>query len=314
MTEVRRTTQILPALAELPMPAVRLFVGGHCAYVQGEKQDLGGDRMFTAAHRAESLRFSAPITGLLDSGAFTDKPEKRLTPEQALARQLRWEQDASRKWDMLFRAHGLVSYDLLIDETWIAGAKHKRRWSVDAAEQAVATTIEAARYLASQREQLSPRTLILSCQGVDAIQYEECLIEVLKVTQPEDWIGLGGWCILGRQTRWMPTFWQTIHRVLPRIARSGIQNIHIFGVLYQPALGGLVWLADQYGLSVSTDSTAPILACTWKGAEKLKKSGARRPYWRDNVAWWLDTLANLRSSVHYRMPPALAPARQESFL
>lgn len=292
------------------MPAVRLFVGGHCGSVQGEKQDLGGDRMFTAAHRAETKRFSTPITGLLDSGAFTDKPEKRLTPEGALNRQLDWEQDASRKWDMDFRAYRLVSYDLLIDEKWVAGKKHKQRWTVKEAEQAVETTIGAARYLASQREQLAPRKLVLSCQGVDAIQYEECAIEVLKVAQPEDWFGLGGWCILGRQKRWMPTFWQALRRILPRIAQTGIKNVHIFGVLYQPALGGLVWLADQYGLSVSTDGTSPILACTWKDK---KKSGARRPYWRDNVAWWLDTLANLRSSEHYRNPPSLAPARQEIF-
>lgn len=297
----------------LAPPAVRLYVGGHASRVQGEPQDLDGDRMFTAAHAPQTVPFAAHarIAGLLDSGAFTDAPEDRLTYDAALDRQLAWEQKASGMWGFAFRARGLVSYDLLIDETWVAGARHKRRWSVHAADRAVGVTVAAARYLASQRARLEPRTLILSCQGVDAYQYEECAIDVLKVAQPHDWIGLGGWCILGRQKRWMPTFWQTLRRVLPRVVRAGVRHVHIFGVLYQPALGGLVWLADQYGLTVSTDSTAPILACTWKDK---RKSGARCDYWRDNVQWWVDTLAQLRATPHYQEPPRLPAARQEVFL
>jgi hypothetical protein len=295
-------------------PAVRLFVGGHAGTVQGEREDLAGDRMFTAAHPPQAARFRAAseIDGVLDSGAFTDPPHKRLTPEQALDRQLAWEPWASRIWQSEpWQARGLVSYDRLIDETWVAGEKHKRRWSVTDAEAAVAETIAAARYLASQRSRVEPRTLILSCQGVDAHQYDECAAEVIAVVQPQDWIGLGGWCILGRQQRWLPTFWQTIRLVLPRIARAGVRNVHIFGVLWQTALGGLVWLADRYGLTVSTDSTAPVLACTWKN---WKKAGARHQYWRDNVQWWIDTLSDLRSSPLYKEPPQLEAARQEIFL
>lgn len=290
---------------------VTLYVGGHASRVQGEAQTLHGNRMFTAAHRPQTCALDgAHVCGLVDSGAFTDAPEKRLTPDTALDRQLHWETLASDKWSTPFRAAGLVSYDLLIDETWVAGERHKRRWSVQDAERAVDITIEAAAYLASQRERLAPRTLILSAQGVDAMQYTECAVEVLKVATPADWLGLGGWCILGRERRWMPTFWQTLRSVLP-LAAKVVKNIHIFGVLYQPALGGLLWLADQYGLSVSTDSTSPILNCTWKDK---KKSGARCHYWRDNVAWWIDTLANLRTSEYYREPPTTAPARQLTLL
>lgn len=290
---------------------VRLFVGGHCAKVQGEYQDLGGDRMYTAAHRPERVRHVGPLQGLLDSGAFTDPPHKRLTPEAALKRQLAWEQIASSKWDAPFQAHGLVSYDLLIDETWTCNQRHKRRWSLQAAERAVRTTVEAAAYLASQRERLAPRRLILSAQGVDALQYAECAAGVLQYAHPSDWFGLGGWCILGRQRRLLPIFWQTLRLVLPMIAARGIRHVHIFGVLFLPALGGLLWLADQHDLTVSTDSTAPVLACTWKNH---KKAGARERYWKDNVRWWQETLAGLRQSPYYRKPPEIAPARQECFL
>src|SRR6185436_14696669 len=109
---------------------IDLYVGGHCAKVQGERQDLGGKRMFTAAHRPERVTHAEPVEGALDSGAFTDPPHKRLTPEAALERQLAWEGYASDKWGAPFQAAGLVSYDLLIDEKWIAGQRHKRRWLV----------------------------------------------------------------------------------------------------------------------------------------------------------------------------------------
>jgi hypothetical protein len=285
--------------------AVRLYVGGHASRIQGEVQDLTGFRCFTAAHRPQVGTTWGPrvadVIGLLDSGAFTDPPERRLTPATALDRQLRWEGLASEKWGGTWRASALVSYDLLIDEVWAGGTRVKRRWSVAEAERAVRVTVEAAAYLASRRAAVAPRTLVLSCQGVDAAQYDECATAVLASATPRDWIGLGGWCILGRWRSWLPEFWRTLRRVLPRVARAGVGHVHIFGVLWLPALGGLAWLADQCGLTVSTDSTAPILNCSWRDK---RKSGARHPYWRDNVAWWQETLANLRESEWYREPPA----------
>jgi hypothetical protein len=285
------------------MSGVRLFVGGHAGTVQGEREDLAGDRCFSARHRPPSAAYADPakVIGLLDSGAFSDQPADRLTPEGALARQFRFELKAAERWETeSWHAYALVSYDLLIDEFWIDGMRHKRRWTVEAAEWAVRVTIEAAAYLNAERARVEPRRLVLACQGVDEMQYDECVAEVLRSARSHDWIGLGGWCILGRFTSWLPTFWATLYRVLPRIARAGVSHVHIFGVLYQPALGGLLWLADQHGLTVSTDSAAPVLNCTWKDK---RKSGARRDYWRDNVAWWRDALAGLRSSTHYKQPP-----------
>jgi hypothetical protein len=290
--------------------SVQLFVGGQGCSINGEPTALEGYRMFSAAHHCFRYGFdpTATVIGLLDSGAFTDAPSQRLTPEGALERQLRWEGKACHLWGFPWQATGLVSYDLLIDETWIGDVRVKRRWSVAQADQAVTETVEAARYLASQREQLAPRKLILAAQGVDAWQYGECVDELLKVAHPSDWIGLGGWCILGQRTTLLPTFWQTIRLVLPRIAAAGVVHVHLFGVLYQPALGGLLWLADQHGLSVSTDSSAPILACAF---HKQKRRAARRPYWRDNVAWWQAALASLRQSQYYRPPPDRVVARQD---
>lgn len=95
---------------------IDLYVGGHASRVQGEPQDLGGKRMFTAAHKPERVVHREPVVGMVDSGAFTDPPHKRLTPEAALDRQLAWETIASNKWDIPFCAAGLVSYDRLIDE------------------------------------------------------------------------------------------------------------------------------------------------------------------------------------------------------
>lgn len=286
----------------LASPAIRLYVGGHASTVQGEVQNLTGYRCFTAARRPQVCRMDVnEIEGLLDSGAFSDAPESRLTPDQALARQLRWEDQASSKWGGRWQAAGLVSYDRLIDETWIDGARHKRRWSVADADKAVAETVEAARFLASRRRELWPRQLFLACQGVDAGQYRDCVAEVLKVANPDDCLGFGGWCILGRYKRLLPEFFKTLDLSLPLIARAGLTRVHIFGVLWEPALAGMLWLADEYGLSVSTDSSAPILACTWKNQAK---AGVRVACgrWRCNVGWWRRHLAGLRESRFYRNP------------
>lgn len=279
------------------MTGVRLFVGGHAHSLQGELNDLGGDRCFTAVHPAPAHTDPSAMRYLLDSGAFSDRPEARLTPPDALARQLQWEARASDAWGQPVAAEAIVSYDLLIDEVWIDGARHKRRWSVADADAAVRETVDAAAFLASQRKALAPRHLVLSCQGVDAGQYAECCAAVLRHAQPGDWVGYGGWCIIGRLQSWLPEFRRTLTRTIPQIARAGIHHVHLFGVLWEPAVAAMLWMADQHDLTVSTDSTAPLLAAT-RGNHK--KAGARDPYWRGNVEWWRVHLRNLRTSPHYR--------------
>lgn len=290
------------------MPAVRLFVGGHAGTVQGEPQNLAGDRCFSAVYAPPLMTVDpAQMHVLLDSGAFSDAPSQRLTPAGALERQLSWLDKAESAWGGRPAQVSLCSYDVLIDEQWTDNRRRKERWSVADGFGAVEQTVNAAHYLASQRGHLSHR-LVLSLQGVDAAQYEQCARAVLPVATPADWIGFGGWCIIGRHQRMLPLLWETARRVLPLVVSAGISHVHIFGVLWEPALAGLLWLCDRYGLTLSTDSTAPLLACT-RG--NLRKAGARRPYWRDNVNYWITHLAHLRTSCYYREPPR--PAEQLSF-
>lgn len=289
---------------------VLLYCGGDAQNVQRRRCNLTGRRCFSGAYGPKS-RFTpaeaAAVVGLLDSGAFSDPPARRLDPAAALGRQLRWEREASRFWGAPWQAAALVSYDLLIDEKWTGASRRKERWSVAEADRAVRVTVEAAAYLASQRERLAPRRLVLACQGVDAIQYAECAAGVLAHADPADWVGLGGWCILGRWRTWIPTFWAAARRVLPAVASAGVRRVHIFGVLYQPALGGLLWLCDRHGLTLSTDSSGPILQPTWKDRVK---AGAYAPTWEENVAAWRQRLGALRDSRHYREPPAGKAHRQ----
>lgn len=280
---------------------VQLYVGGYSATIQGERARLAGYRCFSAVHRLRDWEPLSNVSALLDSGAFSDPPENRLSPAGALDRQLCWERQARNECGAIgWRAEAIVSYDRLIDEVWAGGIRHKQRWTVKAADAAVEETVEAARYLAARRRDLEPRRLVLSCQGVEAAQYFGCVQEVLQVATPNDWIGFGGWCILGRWKSWLHEFFRTIHLCLPEIAAAHIGRVHLFGCIWPPALGGLLWLADQYGITVSTDSAAPLLACAWKNS---KKAGARCDNWRANVNWWQNTLLNLRDSPYYHEPP-----------
>lgn len=278
-----------------------LYVGGQSTTTQGEKQDLGGYRCFTAAYPKNYPEKPTAI-GLLDSGAFSDQIAKRLTPELALLRQLKWEQSASKKLQTAWISQAIASYDLLIDEIWTGKQPVKQRWSVAAAELAVEVTVNAAKYLASQRQYLQPRHLVLGCQGFDDEQYRLCVERVLEYAAMGDYIGFGGWCVLGRFTSYLPSFYETLHQCIPLIAQSPVRHVHIYGVLYELALAPLLWITDRYGLTVSCDSSRPILDCT---KANDKKAGIKHPNWRDNVRWWQEHLANLRQSSFYREPGRL---------
>jgi hypothetical protein len=270
-----------------------LYVGADAATVARRRVAVTGHRMFSAAYGPKSrfLPHEVPhVRGMLDSGAFSDPPDRRLHPLAALERQLAWERNASRLWGASFVSEALVSYDRLIDETWIDGKRHKRRWSLADAEEAVTETVEAAFALAFHRQRLKPRQLVLSCQGVEWEQYRDCAEAVLAFARPEDILGLGGWCIIGRFTTWMPQFRRTVEEVVPRVAAAGLSRVHVFGVLYLPALTHLANVARECRVQISTDSSGPVLAVTWKNQ---KKAGARAPDVEGNVAWWRERLRGL---------------------
>ncbi len=198
-------------------------------------------------------RVSVPVDThiIQDSGAFSDGIGQRLCVEEALDRQIAHAQQYGYAARVTHRA----SYDLLIDEKWEGGVRSKARWSEQDAEQAIATTVHAAAYLASHRHGTQA---ILSAQGVSAQQYLRCAQQIVPLMESGDMFGLGGWCLTGKlPAQIMPVFRETMRLVIPFLGQQGIKRVHIWGVCYAKALGELLWLCDSYGIELSTDSSGP---------------------------------------------------------
>lgn len=200
-------------------------------------------------------RVSVPATTwvMQDSGAFSDGPGQRLSVEAALERQMVHAESFAYASRLTHRA----SYDWLIDEKWEAGIRHKARWTEQDAEQAVKTTVAAASYLSHHR---NGRQLVLSAQGVSASQYLRCAQQLVSLMEAGDMFGLGGWCIVGKlPAQLMPVFRETMRLLIPFLGREGVKRVHLWGVCYAPALGELLWLCDEQGITLSTDSAGPSL-------------------------------------------------------
>ena len=204
-----------------------------------------------------------------DSGAFSDGPSLRLSVEEALERQIAH----AEQFDYTHQITHRASYDLLIDEKWENGIRHKARWTEADAELAVKLTVKAAAFLSAHRQDIP---CILSAQGVSAKQYLKCAEQVVPHLETQDLFGLGGWCVTGKfPAQIMPVFRETMHEVIPFLGREGVKHVHIWGVCYAPALGELLWLCNQHDIALSTDSMGPsIKPCmgAWGYAS-----------WRDNT-------------------------------
>lgn len=302
--------------------AIRCFVNAQSRAFCGDPNNISGDIQFAPIEIRKgkngwNIREDVPpgydtvdmanCRLLFDSGAFPEvRVDRRVTPKHSLDRQLvqlaQFPVQPSETW--------IVSYDRLIDEKHIDGDRVKQRWTEDEAELALTQTIDAAKYLDSQRYRIKKHTLVQSCQGVTPSQYLRCVESVLEFCQPQDVLGLGGWCILGKQKKWLPTFWDTIELVIPRIAEAGIKRAHIFGVTWwkqqrgftHTPLSSLLWLCDQYGIELTTDSRSPIGKALWKG-DNAYRAGALYPYWRWNLALVRTILASLRSRPEYQSLP-----------
>lgn len=119
---------------------------------------------------------------------------------------LRTADRAQQKYGYADQITHRASYDLLIDEVWTGSNRHKRRWTVQDAEQAVKETIDAARFMAHHKD----RPAVLSVQGVNAAQYLGCP-QVVPLLDTGDVLGFGGWCITGKMPSvMMPVFRETI--------------------------------------------------------------------------------------------------------
>lgn len=290
---------------------IEYFVGGLSKKIHAEPVRIIGNVMFSAYfnpnHDGLNGQDLSKINLFLDSGAFQRfKNNQRISSEESLELQL------IRENQLATTAYALASNDRLIDEKDVLGREVKQRWTVEEGWLAVNQTVAAAEYLASQRKFLGDRICVLGCQGVDAKQYAVCVREVLQVAEETDWIGLGGWCILGKQQKWMPTFRQTLIEVIPLIAHSSVKHIHIYGVMFEPALGNLLWMCDRYGLTCSTDSKKALSDCRWKTPERRKQAGARCDNYKDNLEWWRNHLSNFRSSPYYRSPFSGSTSQQKA--
>lgn len=187
-----------------------------------------------------------------DSGAFSDGPGQRLSIEAALDRQMQHAETYGYAAQVTHRA----SYDLLIDEKWEAGRRHKERWTELDAQDAVAETVHAAAHLAHNRQGVGA---ILSVQGVSAKQYLACAQRIVLLLEPGDILGLGGWCILGKIHSLLTVFSETMTALMPFLGREGVKQVHLWGVCWTPALEIIAWWAAQYGIRVSVDSAHPSL-------------------------------------------------------
>lgn len=196
---------------------------------------------------------------LVDSAAFSDKTDERLSFQDALHRQI----GHAYRFGYAERVSHLASYDLLIDEKWQDGERSKIRWTRSEASVAVQETVEAAHYLAGQRRFLRgvfgrPVGLALSAQGVEIEQYIRCASQIIPLMEEGDIFGLGGWCITGLlPDAIFPSFCEIMSEVIPYLGLRQIKRVHIWGVIFPEALGYLLYLCDQVGIQLSTDSSGP---------------------------------------------------------
>lgn len=240
-----------------------------------------------------------------DSGAFCDGAgSNRLSFDKALDRQVHH----ANKYNYTDKISHRASYDLLIDEKWDdTGKRRKERWSEKESWKAVEETIHAAEYLTSNRNGLG---LVLSSQGVTLNQYMTCTIEIIKTMNvKQDIFGLGGWCILGiKRNKLRNSFREIMCNVIPYISNKGVTKVHIWGMMYAPALGELLWLCDRYGIELSLDSSGPQkrpIFGQWGFAEWKDKTYKQPPtsirgqerakHVQETIKW----LTNFRDTIWY---------------
>lgn len=200
-----------------------------------------------------TLSEGADVRYLLDSGAFQDVKGNRLSYGDALDRQLAFEKRVGRD------AYAIVLYDRLVDEQMVDGRQIKERVPKEVGEEYVRDTLEAAEYLASRRDELGDRKLVLSCQGSDAEQYLDCLDEMLKIADPGDIIGFGGYCILSRSKRYEEQYYEVLREGFPRIRDAGIDRVHVFGMGVFRALVQTDIFGRMNGIECSYDTSAAEL-------------------------------------------------------
>lgn len=199
---------------------------------------------------------------ICDSGAFQDdgttKKRMRVTPEQALYRQLRLQERINAALDYHWFFEAIVTYDQMfgVDECVIDGKKVKKRGNEETARDAIKETLEAAAYYAANRDKIEGK-ICFACQGATPIQYlNECVLPIIDMMEDTDWLGFGGFCIIGRVPSLKPLFYETLETVLPIAKKRGIKRFHILGVTVADSIKIATGIARKYGVEISTDSSS----------------------------------------------------------
>lgn len=226
---------------------------------------------------------------ILDSGAFSDTTDTRLSFEKAFFRQVAH----AYRFGYVRQVTHIASYDFLVarkelSQSFFYGRKQydKETWS------AVNETVAAATYLSKHRKTISgifmhPVGLILTAQGIDAEQYLYCAQKIVPMIGKDDIFGFGGFAATGLYPGVMlPPFKEVVRKVVPYVGTHGIKRIHIWGVCLASALVELLFLCKKYDIALSTDSSGP----------------QRRPILAQwGYSSWYDT--------KYKMPPLLASCK-----
>jgi hypothetical protein len=196
---------------------------------------------------------------LIDSGAFQERDmRQRLEPWQALERQLRMEAQVELRGHN-GKAEAIVTYDMIdgVDEALTDTGRVKARGTDETASRAVAETIRAARYYATQSHRISG-AIAYACQGVSTAQYVACARAILPLLRPGvDWFAFGGFCIVGQVPRLKPALYAAMRDILPMLDAAGITRAHILGVTVADALIECAAIAAPYRVILSTDSSGP---------------------------------------------------------
>lgn len=229
---------------------------------------------------------------LMDSGAFQDRErEKRLTPEQALDRQLRLETKLGME------SQRIVAYDYIGN---------------------VPRTLEGNRYLSSKRDELGGRQLVMVVQGdlfhgnriPKTDSYLHCLRHTLELSTGQDCIGLGGFALAGAQGVYRQGLYDVFRRSAPIIAQQGVRDVHLFGVGTFSVLEAIVEMNRELGtnLRISADTSSYEVNSTIAGKlldrdsrkwtspySKNMKHSAGRVWVLPRVRW--ETVENVAATV-----------------
>lgn len=265
-----------------------------------EADQILGDRQFSPLYPGRIIIDPLLIHKMLDSGAYTDR-DQRIPCEDALARQLAFERISetlwNSKWNGVARIFQPWLSEILCSYDWII----PQGLGADAAAPRLKETIANARFLASRRESLAPRQLMLICQGKDPQQYAECLSRILEFAQPCDMIGFGGWSWLGRRRsrNGLNRFLETISLCVPLLEQAGVQELHLMGVAWRAALGPLLYLCDRTGIRLSADTTTLVRAAVTTNKSKVG-IWHLDPY--VDMALKKTAISTIRDSAYYAEP------------